>query len=278
MPTTATQRARKSLLQKLEFERKIARKLNRLNVKLVKDFRKQYAENGKIIDAAGYRDEYESLLHKHYEAVGSKFSSHVEDELDDDLKQDEQEQDIIWEALSLYFLTRSGEQSLIITETNQKDILRSVEKGTIASSESEEGFERVTAAAFAATVLYRSLNARKTTIAITETQNAAEVAKSTEAEVMAGMTPSINAVIPTVQKKITKEWVTVGDEKVRDTHVAADGQERDLDEAYEVGGHLMMYPGDTRFNAPMSEIINCRCASEINIQEIIDYRSEEELP
>ena len=54
-----------------------------------------------------------------------------------------------------------------------------------------------------------------------------------------------------------KRWVTMHDDRVRETHAAADGQTVALDEAFIVGGYPMQYPGDR--NAPIGETIQCRC-------------------
>jgi hypothetical protein len=54
-----------------------------------------------------------------------------------------------------------------------------------------------------------------------------------------------------------KIWNTVGDDKVRDAHARADGQEAEVDNPFYVGGERLMYPGD--FNGSPANIINCRC-------------------
>jgi len=51
-----------------------------------------------------------------------------------------------------------------------------------------------------------------------------------------------------------KMWVTAEDERVRDEHMAMDGETRDPDELFSNG---TMFPGDP--NADISTTINCRC-------------------
>lgn len=56
-----------------------------------------------------------------------------------------------------------------------------------------------------------------------------------------------------------KIWVTMGDNRVRKTHRAANGQ-RVLDsQPFEVGSSLLKYPADGSLGASVAEIINCRC-------------------
>ena len=51
-----------------------------------------------------------------------------------------------------------------------------------------------------------------------------------------------------------KEWLTVGDDRVRESHADQDGETVDLDEPFTNG---LMYPGDPEGDA--EEVINCRC-------------------
>lgn len=64
-----------------------------------------------------------------------------------------------------------------------------------------------------------------------------------------------------------KRWSATGDERTRDEHLAADGQEVPNDEPFIVGGEKMMYPGDISLGASGWNIINCRCSSNYFIKE-----------
>jgi hypothetical protein len=54
-----------------------------------------------------------------------------------------------------------------------------------------------------------------------------------------------------------KRWVATLDERTRDSHVAANGQEVDLNAKFTVGGASLDAPGD--YNGPPDETIQCRC-------------------
>lgn len=56
-----------------------------------------------------------------------------------------------------------------------------------------------------------------------------------------------------------KRWVATGDNRTRDEHSSADGQEVPNDEPFVVGGEKMMYPGDISLGASAWNTINCRC-------------------
>lgn len=56
-----------------------------------------------------------------------------------------------------------------------------------------------------------------------------------------------------------KEWAAVEDSRTRPAHAEADGQRRNMDDTFNVGGAALMYPGDA--NGPAKQVINCRCTT-----------------
>ena len=56
-----------------------------------------------------------------------------------------------------------------------------------------------------------------------------------------------------------RRWLTSGLGNVRESHAAAEGQVRGIDEPFNVGGAQLMYPGDE--NGPPEEVINCHCVA-----------------
>lgn len=57
----------------------------------------------------------------------------------------------------------------------------------------------------------------------------------------------------------THTWLSMQNEKVRLFHLEADGQTVPIDEPFEVGGELLMFPGDTSLGASLQNVIRCRC-------------------
>ncbi len=60
----------------------------------------------------------------------------------------------------------------------------------------------------------------------------------------------------------TKEWVAVEDDRTREDHAAANGQEVAMHERFEIGDDELLYPGDP--SGMPEEIINCRCVCVYN--------------
>lgn len=92
---------------------------------------------------------------------------------------------------------------------------------------------------------------RAKVIAVTEVNragNAAAYAAGLQAERIEG--------VPMIKK-----WLDSDDRRVRPTHRHADGQERPLSQPFNVGGSLLMFPGDP-VGLP-EDVINCRCSIQI---------------
>ena len=57
--------------------------------------------------------------------------------------------------------------------------------------------------------------------------------------------------------KILRVWMTRNDDKVRGSHVSAQGQERPIGIPFDLEGGPLDFPGDS--SGPIAEWINCRC-------------------
>jgi len=67
---------------------------------------------------------------------------------------------------------------------------------------------------------------------------------------------------------IKRIWDAAGDSRTRRDHAYADGQERGMNEAFDIGGNAMMHPGE----GPAAQVINCRCI----VQHEIDFIGAEQ--
>ena len=72
----------------------------------------------------------------------------------------------------------------------------------------------------------------------------------------------------------TKIWVATDDERTREEHAEADGQEVDYNLPFEVGGEELMYPADEH-GSPWN-IYNCRCTMKTGKPQFHSILSEEQ--
>jgi len=78
---------------------------------------------------------------------------------------------------------------------------------------------------------------------------------------------------------VTKAWDSAGDNRVRESHKAMDGQTVQMDEPFKSpDGAQLMFPGDTSLGAPASEIIDCRCRVRHAVDWFADLDDDDEAP
>jgi len=56
-----------------------------------------------------------------------------------------------------------------------------------------------------------------------------------------------------------KAWLATSDKRTRQTHIAANGQDQEYNDPFQVGGSKLLFPGDTSLGAAGKEVIACRC-------------------
>jgi len=85
-------------------------------------------------------------------------------------------------------------------------------------------------------------------VVTTETQTIAENTKAMSTFYFSTVTGTM----------LSNSWVTVGDERVREWHQEANGQQQDVGHPFTVGPDQLLFPGDPRGSLP--NIMGCRCA------------------
>jgi len=272
--------ARRDLTEKIRLERLLTDELRGFNRRMTAGMVREYARTGRAFDASTVQPELTEILLDHYERVSPQFDNQITEVLPADIEATPEESAAIAAALAIFFNGRAPEQAQIITDTNQRNIDASIDQAIMISQEEAAAGRpqtRIDIALLAGAALSRKLAGRVTGISALETQAPAETAKATEAQVLTGQPPSITG--GTLRDvPVTKEWVTQGDERVRAAHIGADSQEQSLNQPFEVGGQLLRWPGDTSLGATVGNVINCRCSSITNTDEVIAERRERIRP
>lgn len=89
-------------------------------------------------------------------------------------------------------------------------------------------------------------------------KRAEDIAKS-EANTFLNYTDFVEA---KAEGKTMKTWLTMLDDKVRNTHEEVEGRTIGIDESFVVGNSLMKFPHDLSESPDPHEVIGCRCAVE----------------
>jgi len=266
-------RALQDLRAKLILEQKFRPAIQKLNRKIVRTFIKGYAKEGILIQASRFDDDLNNLLTKHYGRVETSFKGNISDLLSVSTAQTDSETDIINSALGLFLVERASEQTSIINNTTQQNMNVSISEAIQLSQEQPEqvGISQQELAMTAGALLSLKLAQRVSGIVSTETQFIAEAIKDTEVTVLSGLEPS-TITGTTRNVDVNKEWFTVGDERVRPAHVVADSQIRKVGDTFTVAGEPLRWPGDMGLGASLSNVINCRCSSIHDIDQLISVR------
>ena len=61
--------------------------------------------------------------------------------------------------------------------------------------------------------------------------------------------------------RLEKVWLSAFAHESRETHMAANAQAKDLEEAFTVGGEQLMFPGDVSLGGSAGNTINCLCTT-----------------
>lgn len=278
--------AASDLAEKLKLERQQIIELRSLFNDMASDMDAFAAETGEAPSATAYEDDLRGILAKQGRRVGTAFSGEITDFLDD-----APEDESIIEELALiaavggltvvqmvdrmrneirrkrqaFTAAQVASDTRIITSTNQREMDAAMVSARVGILEAGRTVTNAEVASIASKDFRNSGLSRAPTIAATFTQKIAEGTKDIERDTFFTARNGVPAVVADVpQIEETEIWVTVGDEKVRPSHVAADMTRKD-EGGWVVQGEFLRFPGDP-FRGSASNVINCRCAAETVIE------------
>lgn len=257
----------------MAFEKSMQRKLNSLVNTVVNDFAILYATTGTIVNTDNYKNEIEAIFRQTYRKVNAEFSMVFENDLIEEQAKAKTEsrkkelstviglrnktEPIILASLIAWSHTQAPAQSGFVVDTWNKIINKNVNDTTAQNILDEKPTDNATIAKATKAPLKDELKTHNEVVSMQEVQTATENAKHTEVV-------ELNKSIideGSIQKRIEKTWITMGDLNVRDTHARANNQRRELNDPFLVGGEFLRYPKDTSLGASLGNVINCRCKS-----------------
>ena len=251
---------------------------------MIADLKRYFAEQKRRIRAGKDIETIAPVLDKHYKRIVRKLTGKQikqdipqgvidfisnradinADEIDDTTRKEIAESmDLARQSLLDDGITDYTEETLLIVTS--KIFLRKSSRrvGTISNTETQESAEAIRNI----TVLV-SLNELETAIAENDLEKINEIylenPSYTTHKVKKLIGKEEAAVLFALIATASKEWETMGDNKVRVSpfnHRAANGQQVGITEPFIVSGELLNYPGDSSLGASLGNIVNCRCLS-----------------
>lgn len=270
---TQKQQAAQGFKDKQVLRAQLEKKLKAFNKRLMQDLVASLGNNRAITQAFEFEEELAEILQTHYEKVGGEFSTRIAPQLPEDIEITDIEKEELLAFLLLLFGTRSKDQAEIITGTNQRNINKAIKQARDDQALIGGETDNRTIALVAGAVLARLLAGRSFNVSFFETQSIAELSKDAEARILAGL-PLGGPPDTRDRSGVTKKWI-VRERKRSDPpspHLAANGQERDLNQAFLVNGVLVRWPTDMELGAVIGEESFCWCSSQLNIASLIRKR------
>ena len=262
MATNRQTIAARDLKKKIRLENIVNRELRKYFAKLNTEFRKQYVNTRTIITPDKYSEQMDDIIFKHYQRVAKVYSGEILEEVKNvgfGFRETKAIEDEIVNADERFVAVQSAVRSGIINNTTEEKLNSIINTITVNAIEVGQALTAVEVAALASKEFSRSGVNRSNIISMTETQNAAEGIKFTEANTVVGSAQQLPD--GTFVSGAVYEWNAVLDSRTRPAHVTADGQRRDFNagEVFNVGGEELRYPGDSSLGASAWNTINCRC-------------------
>lgn len=262
--TNVRQQVTQDFRDKISLEPELGKRLRVIDREIMGQFRRDMLR-GQILRADDFQPDLEEILKEHYAIVIDKFEGRIAGQIPADVGLSTEELAILAAALLAFTGTRAVEQSGFILATTQADMQTAAQ---IANAETPDPIER---SVVASALLSRRLQVREPAIAALETQAMAEAVKGAEFDMLVGR-PPFSPQSPPV--RLNKEWVTVGDARVRIAHANADAQVRPVDQPFIVNGQRLRWPGDTALGASAGNVMRCRCSAVYDTGAIAAIRRE----
>lgn len=199
-----------------------------------------------VFQTNGFREIYKDL----YQTVGMRFAKWYAKNFDKYIKKgvNPKQFESIWQNLfAQYALANAGSKISLVQGTAKQTLVKILRANMADPEFSAMGADAKQRVLRKQTKRYSKNQALR--LVRTESTNAANYATM----------QSATSIFPAQQ--MMKEWVAGLDDRTRDDHAAASGQQVKFEEPFIVGGDRMMHPADSSMGASSSNIVNCRCSS-----------------
>lgn len=297
MPLNTTEAERRAtgardLALKMQLEGRYKRELRELFAVINRDLEASVLTTGQAQEAANYEADFLGVVSRHYRRVNERFSNRIFDFLDKEI--DNEEEPVIAVLIliagvagitvtqfiaqmkaqarlesNLFIQSNAEADAVFITRTNQKQLDSAV---AVSRASLENQLDRTPTNQEVSSLAGRTSRAktagRVNNIAATGTQKIAEGTKQIERQVFISNRNGLSAMVANIKPlRLQEFWVTLGDQIVRPSHVAADGSKKNESGVFTVQGQSLQFPGDTSLGATPDNTQGCRCAAVVSIDD-----------
>lgn len=258
MPTVSRSEKREASIQlrkKLRFESQLSKKLRSFFHKQARELVDSYMSAGIFPDASIHRAELERILSKHHADVSEWYGARIMSELRKVIgasKSDGLDTRNAVIAAAIFAMIRESVASDVDYLTN--DTNNEISKAT-SDNETED--------ALLLFLLSRS-STRADRHATNINQRNVEQTKQVVAENTRAAVVLSGAAVVAIRQK--KTWIAIVDKATRPWHVSVNGIKIPIDQAFEVDGELLMFPGDFSLGATAKNLERCRCVIVVSIE------------
>ncbi len=268
---------KEDLALKLPIEAALAVAFGKLFRRIAKDFKTVFSVTGETLDASVYDPEVVAILRPAYRRAGRTAGKGLRANKMTTLSFPADNEKETNEAIDMGLLRFSEDEpeasASIIADTTNRQLRDFVLQAIISGALAGVALGNDAIATMASRNFINRSRSRSRFIAMRETLNAVEGARLIEINGLIEADAEIKAETKQNNSKplsaaLFREWIARVDdwENVRPTHKAAHGRKvSGTGTPFQVGGSLLMYPGDTSLGATMEEVAGCRCFAATGI-------------
>lgn len=259
--------------KKRTIEKDLERDLVALFAVIANEWAILYSATGTSVDINQYLEELESILRKSYRRTTNWFQNDFLRDLEHEQGLSDDDEYYAWligirnsisPALILfiqdYLKKHPKKQSKLILETTQKVINKNIINSVVTLNESDELITNALIAETARKSILKENRNRVETIADNEVNQPMQDVRFQEVNLFSAELTR-QTVLTGEALYIEKKWRKRDWDRTRPLHKVANGQRKQINQPFIVGGELLNYPKDTSLGASLWNIMNCHCTS-----------------
>ena len=240
--------------KKIELENKLVLPVKSFLRNINTDFYNQYLSDESVIDTLEYKPQLYALLLGMYGKISNISKNNIRESFSDKTSNIINAQ--IDNKISISSKRIADLRSNLILNTTNREIASELSNTITQLIIDEKPVDKIIVANEVKKSLNEKVEGRAKIITTSEVQTIAEDTKKIEENTLVENSVILGGIA--LATMLTDVWVSNLDERTREAHAIANGQEKSANEMFFIGGEFLEYPGDP--NGSAGNIINCRCS------------------